>query len=93
MNNKTTRPYYQNHPLIGKRINLKKSEVTQKLLNQDYTYTIYQVDDPYMVRYINAFFPDFRILLPDDFSTSDYKPNRVNVYINKDGIITDMSNG
>lgn len=84
---------YDNHPLIGQKVNLKTEEHKIKFLDKDLTMTSYTLDDPHMQKLIQDTFPDVRIFPPGTMGTADYKPFRVNVNINEQGIITSISNG
>lgn len=84
---------YKDHPLIGQHVKIKAQEHVQEFLGKELKFTSYTLDDPEMQKKISQTFPNVRIFPPGTMGTADYKPNRVNVYLNKDGIITEISNG
>lgn len=77
------------HELIGQKVHLDIIERKTK----SGVHTIYEVNDPVMEAKIRAEFSTVRIFPPGTAGTMDIKPFRTNVYIDKDGVITNIKKG
>ncbi len=81
------------HELVGQKVNLKKIRVEDIVDKKDYSYTAYEVDDAAMQEKFNLLGSMVRVFTPGKMGTMDFQPARVNVYIDKTGKITKVSNG
>lgn len=87
---------HEQHHLIGQRVNLKSettSQVYPSLREEPFVTTHYEIDDPVMQEQINALGSKVRVWLPGTWGTTDHKMGRINVQIDKDGVITKVYNG
>ena len=76
--------------LVGQKVKLKETKRTV----HEFEYIQYELDDPEMEHKITtALGKNVRIFTPGTMGTADYKPYRMNVQINKDGVITGINNG
>jgi hypothetical protein len=80
----------QTHDLVGQKVNLKETKRTV----HEFEYIQYELDDSVMEDKIKSTFGEgVRIFTPGTMGTADWKPYRMNVHIDKHGIITRINNG
>lgn len=77
--------------LIGKKIKLKKEHQT---LASGEIITVYHLDDNEVEEEIrNEIGGEVRIFPPGSLGTADYKQFRTTIYIDEDGVVTDVIQG
>lgn len=79
--------------LVGRKVNLIVTEHESKIGEKVFKFKQYEVVDPEFENDVNNINSDNRILPPDTGATMDYKPFRLNVYIDEQGIVTQVNNG
>jgi hypothetical protein len=76
--------------LVGRKVNLLERKITTKFGTE---HVVYTVDDPSFVGMVKEMYPDVRIFPPGTGGTTDWQPFRTNIYVDKDGIVTEVTNG
>lgn len=79
--------------LVGRKVIL---EVTERVRGEGENKTVYEsykVNDPQFVEEVNNISTNNRIFPPGTGGTMDYQMFRLNVYIDENGIVTDVSYG
>ena len=79
--------------LVGRKVNLKVNEIVRGEGENKRIYKQYKVDDLKFVDEVNAISQTNRIFPPGTMGTMDYKPYRLNVHINEDGLVTEVNYG
>lgn len=79
--------------IIGRKVNMTVTAHESKIGKDIFKYKQYELNDPDFEKEVNTINPDNRIFPPNTAGTMDYKPFRLNVYINEDGVVTEVRNG
>lgn len=79
--------------LVGTKVNMTVTEHESTMGDKVFKYKEYEIVDPNFEKKVNSINPDNRIFPPNTAGTMDYKPFRLNVYIDESGIVTEVSNG
>ena len=79
--------------LVGRKVNLTVTDVEYGKDENKKIYKRYEVVDPEFEKEVNAISSENRIFPPGTAGTMDFKPYRLNVYINKDGIVEMVNYG
>lgn len=79
--------------LVGRKVNLSVTEVEYGKDENKKIYKRYEVVDPDFEKEVNSITSENRIFPPGTAGTMDFKPYRLNVYINKDGIVEMVNYG
>lgn len=79
--------------LVGRKVNLIVTEHEYGKGEDKMKYKQYKVDDTEFEKEIDSITTENRIFPPGTMGTMDYKMFRLNVYINEEGIVTDVNYG
>ena len=80
------------HPLVGQRVKVLVTEhVYTSTAGASWPYKSIKIDDPEMTKRVKEIGGRWRV--PGWVYTADYKPTRLNVRINEEGLITEVFYG
>ncbi len=79
--------------LVGRKVTLEVTERVRGEGENKRVYESYKVNDPQFVEEVNNISTNNRIFPPGTGGTMDYQMFRLNVYIDENGIVTDVSYG
>ena len=79
--------------LVGRKVNLTVTDVEYGKDENKKIYKRYEVVDPEFEKEVKAISSENRIFPPGTAGTMDFKSDRLNVYINKDGIVEMVNYG
>lgn len=79
--------------LVGRKVNLNMTEQDITIGEKTKTYKRYKLDDNNFEQEVDSISSNNRIFPPGTMGTMDYQASRLNVYINEEGIVTQVSYG
>lgn len=73
---------------IGRHVNIVKSNVPIKLRGEIVNREVIKLNDPSFEQEVNAFAGLHRIWTPGSIGTMDIQPNRFNVQVDENGVVS-----
>ena len=79
--------------LVGRKVNMIVIDNEEHMGGEVFKYKEYELKDPDFENEVNNINPNNRIFTPNTGGTMDHKPFRLNVYIDENGVVTEVRNG
>lgn len=79
--------------LVGRKVNLNITEQDITIGEKTKRYKRYTLDDDKFEKEVDSISSNNRIFPPGTMGTMDYQASRLNVYINEEGVVTQVSYG